>query len=113
MRKGKFVQAKRHIAHHLAESELSPATVAAALGISVRTQHDAFEPAGTTFSRYVQRRRLEECRTAVLANPDRPVIDIAYAWGFGSLSSFYSAFQATFGASPGDLRANTRDEHRR
>jgi AraC-like DNA-binding protein len=113
VRAGRLVQAKRHIACHLADSDLSPLTVAAALGISVRTLHDAFEPAGTTFSRYVQRRRLEECRTAVLASPGRPVIDIAFAWGFGSLSSFYRAFQATFGASPGDLRANLRDEHPR
>ena len=31
--------------------------------------------------------------------------DIAFAWGFGTPSTFYRAFQAAFGLSPGDLRA--------
>ena len=40
-----------------------------------------------------------------MASPTRAVTDIAYAWGFGSLSSFYRAFHAAFGAAPGDCRA--------
>jgi AraC-like DNA-binding protein len=113
VRAGRLQQAKRHIGRHLADPDLSPITVASSLGVSVRTLHEAFEPAGTSFGRYVQRRRLEECRAALLANPGRPVMDIAFCWGFSSLSSFYRAFQAAFGASPGDLRAACRAEHLR
>jgi AraC-like DNA-binding protein len=108
---GRLVEAKRHIDRHLADPDLSPASVAAGLGISVRTLHLLFEPTGASFARYVLRRRLEECRAALLANPSRPVIDIAFAWGFSSLSAFYRAFQAAFGMPPGDLRAVSRDAH--
>jgi AraC-like DNA-binding protein len=36
------------------------------------------------------------------------VTDIAFAWGFGSLPSFYRAFRAEFGLSPSDLRQARR-----
>ena len=39
----------------------------------------------------------------------RSVTDIAFAWGFGSLSSFYSAFQTAYAMSPSELRATSRD----
>jgi AraC-like DNA-binding protein len=109
---GRFAAAVRYIDQHLTNPDLSPAHVAGALGISVRALHLAFEPESTSFTRQVLRRRLEECRTALIANPARPVIDIAFAWGFGSLSGFYRAFQAAFGMSPGDLRtAATLNRH--
>ncbi|MGA3403289.1 MAG: helix-turn-helix domain-containing protein [Acetobacteraceae bacterium] len=104
VRAGRLVEARQHIDRHLADPDLSPARVAAALSVSVRTLHGLFEPTGTSFARYVLRRRLEECRAALLASPTRPVIDIAFAWGFSSLSGFYRAFQAAFGMSPSELR---------
>jgi transcriptional regulator GlxA family with amidase domain len=52
----------------------------------------------------VRRRRLEECRAALIADPTRAVIDVAFAWGFGSMPSFYRAFQGAFGLSPGEAR---------
>jgi len=112
VRTGRLVEAKQYIVRHLADPDLSPASVASSLGISVRTLHALFEPTGTSFARYVLRRRLAECRTALLSNPARAVTDIAFAWGFSSLSGFYRAFQAAFGMSPGDLRAAPRTEHR-
>ena len=111
VRAGRLVEARQYIARHLADPDLSPATVAAALGISVRSLHLLFEPTGMSFTRYVQTRRLEECRTALLGNPGRAVIDIAFAWGFSSLSGFYRAFQAAFGMPPGELRAGSRAGH--
>jgi transcriptional regulator GlxA family with amidase domain len=64
-----------------------------------------FEPSGATFAQYVLRRRLEECRTALL-NPggERSVTDVAFAWGFVSRATFYRAFQQASGAAPGELR---------
>jgi AraC-like DNA-binding protein len=112
MRAGRLTQAKRHIDRHLADPDLSPTSVAAALGIGVRTLHLLFEPTGVSFTRHVLRRRLEECRTALLSCPTRPVTDIAFGWGFSNLSTFYRAFQATFGMRPGDLRAAARDAQR-
>jgi len=112
VREGRLAAARRHIDRHLADPELSPGRAAAALGISVRALHLLFEPTGTSFAREVLRRRLEACRGALLAEPARQVTDIAFAWGFSNLSSFYRAFQAAFGLSPGELRATLRGTHR-
>jgi len=105
LREGKLAEIRRYIDVHLADPDLSPATAAAAMRMSPRTLHALFEPTGVTFGRHVSFRRLEECKAALLGNPLRPVTDIAFAWGFGSLAGFYRAFQAAFGMSPGDMRA--------
>ncbi|MGA3401646.1 MAG: helix-turn-helix domain-containing protein [Acetobacteraceae bacterium] len=103
------VQAKQYVERHLTDPHLSPARVATALGLSLRSLHTVFEPTGTSVARHILRRRLEECRATLLIDRNRSVTDIAFAWGFNSLSGFYRAFQAAFGASPGDLRAAARD----
>jgi len=103
----RLAAARRYIDDHLADPALSPDSAAAALGISVRGLHVLFEPTGESFNRYVLRRRLEACREA-LASPvhaRRSVIDIAYSFGFDSLSTFYRTFRNAFGTAPGDLRA--------
>jgi AraC-like DNA-binding protein len=67
--------------------------VAAAMKISVRQLYLLFEPTGTSFAEHVLGRRLEECRAA-LESPSgrgRSVTDVAYAWGFNSLTTFYQA----------------------
>jgi AraC-like DNA-binding protein len=97
---------KMHIACHLADPELGPASVAAALGVSERKLHLAFEPTGTSFAEFVRRRRLAECKAA-LASPvatDRSVADIAFGWGFQSLATFYRAFQREYGIAPREVR---------
>jgi AraC family transcriptional activator of tynA and feaB len=110
VRAGRLTEARRHIDCHLADPDLSPGSVAAALRISVRALHLLFEQACSRFARYVARRRLEECRAALLGNPARPAADIAFAWGFGSLSGFYRAFHAEFGMAPGDLQTASECE---
>ena len=105
-RAAKLRQVKEHIALHLSEPDLTPASVAAAMKISVRQLHLLFEPTGTSFAQHVLGRRLEECR-ATLESPasrGRSITDIAYAWGFNSLASFYRAFGQRFGISPGTVR---------
>jgi AraC-like DNA-binding protein len=99
-------QLKRLIEQHLTSPSLSPEVAAAGLGVSVRQVHLLFEPTGETFSSFVRRRRLQECR-ATLENPltvGRSVADIALGWGFASLPTFYRSFQAAFGLAPGDVR---------
>lgn len=105
-RVAKLRQVKDYIALHLSEPDLTPASAAAAMKISVRQLHLLFEPTGISFAEHVLDRRLEECR-ALLESPasrDRSVTDIAYAWGFNSLASFYRAFHRRFGVSPGVMR---------
>jgi AraC-like DNA-binding protein len=107
LRAARLEGAKRYIDQHLAEPGLTPASTAAALGISVRHMHLLFEPTGTSFARYVALRRLLQCRAA-LTSPTgtrRSVADIAFGWGFNSLATFYRAFEREFGLPPVAIRA--------
>jgi AraC-like DNA-binding protein len=106
LRRARLGQALAHIARNLADPALTPAGCAQALGMSVRALHLAFEPSGESFSQAVARLRLERCRALLLdrAAAARPISDIAYACGFGSLAGFYRAFSRAFGASPTEFR---------
>jgi AraC-like DNA-binding protein len=105
VRLARLEQAKRYIDLHLADPEMTPQKVAAALNMPVRQLHLLFEPSGTSFSQYVLRRRLEECRAALL-NPvgDRSVTDIALGFGFNSLWTFNRTFRRAFGITPSEAR---------
>ncbi len=109
IRAAKLQQVKDYIALHLSEPDLTPASVAAAMKISVRQLHLLFEPTGSSFAEHVLGRRLEECRAALESRSSiaQSVTDIAYAWGFNSLASFYRAFGQRFGVSPGALRRHS------
>jgi AraC-like DNA-binding protein len=98
---------KQHIKVHLADPALTPASTAAALGISVRQLHLLFEPTGSTFGQYVLRQRLLQCRDGIAGatGTTRKVVDIAFGWGFNSMATFYRAFAAEFGTPPSALRA--------
>ena len=106
LRAARLEAIKRRICTELADPALSPATVAAAFRISPRQLHLLFQPTGQSFAQYVLQRRLEACR-ATLSSPaslGRSVADVAFGWGFNSLSVFYRAFAAEFAASPGSVR---------
>jgi AraC-like DNA-binding protein len=99
-------RAKAHISRRLADPDLGPATAAAALGVSERTLHLAFQPSGVTFADQVMRQRLAELRAALVSPlaAGRSVSDIAYGWGFRSLATFYRAFRREFGMTPSEMR---------
>jgi AraC-like DNA-binding protein len=107
VRAARLEETRRYIEQHLGEPDLTPASTAAALGISVRHLHLLFERTGTSFSQYVARSRLLRCRTTLTspAGARRSVADIAFRWGFNSLATFYRAFEREFGLSPAALRA--------
>jgi AraC-like DNA-binding protein len=107
LRRVRFERVRQHVEQHLAEPDLTPTRVAAALGMSVRQLHLLFEPEATSFARYVQRRRLEEIHARLTApgSPARSITDLAFAWGFNDLSTFYRAFRNFYGAHPGEIRA--------
>jgi AraC-like DNA-binding protein len=111
-RSAQLVAVKRHVDLHLAEPGLTPASAAAALGISARQLHRLFELSDSTFSRYVLRQRLLRCRDTIASatGTDRSVIDIAFGWGFNSMATFYRAFINEFGSSPAMLRAASRHD---
>ena len=98
---------RNHIQQHLADPGLSPASVADASRMSLRTLHALFAATGESFSQYLMCRRLAACYAA-LTGPEawrRPISALAYAWGFNSLATFNRAFFAAYGRSPSDARA--------
>jgi AraC-like DNA-binding protein len=111
VRAAKLQQAKEYVSKHLTDPRLTPAQTATAIKVSVRQLHLLFEPTGMSFAQHVQCRRLEECHAALTSasSRDRSVTDIAYAWGFNNLASFYRAFRRRFGGSPGEVRRGSTD----
>ena len=98
-------RAKAFVEVHLS-AELNPAMVAAALGCSARYVNDLFADEETTLGRYVLERRLGQCRLHLARPSDhRQIGEIAYAWGFASLSHFSRSFKDRFGLSPTEYRA--------
>jgi AraC-like DNA-binding protein len=98
------------IQQNLGDSGLSPATVAAAHHISLRTLHQLFHEEGRTVAGYIRARRLERCRRD-LADPaldSRPVSAIAARWGFASAADFSRAFRAAHGMPPAEYRRSAR-----
>ena len=84
----------------LRDPDLTPATIARALNVSVRTLHRAFAD-GETVMAHVRRRRLEGARRE-LDLPGSPftVADIAARWQFADPSHFRRAHRDTYGQSP-------------
>jgi len=91
---------------HLGDAGLSPAVIAAAHHISVRTLHLLFERQGRTVANVIRHRRLERCRRD-LAEPllaQRPIHAIAARWGFRHPQAFSRAFRTAYGISARDYR---------
>lgn len=98
--------AREVILRHAMNVELTPAFVAAELGISVRRLHRVFAGAGDTVSRHILHCRLEIAR-ARLRSPacdHETILDLALDCGFASLPTFYRTFRATYGVPPAEYR---------
>jgi AraC-like DNA-binding protein len=106
LRAAALERVKRYVERHLAEPDLTPERVASAVGLSLRQLHRVFEPTGTSFARHVLQRRLAAAcaELASPANKGRTVADIAFAWGFDNLVTFYRTFHRAYGAAPGEIR---------
>jgi AraC-like DNA-binding protein len=103
------VQAFIH--QHLGDPDLSPAAIAAAHHVSLRSLHQLFHDEGLTVSGWIRRRRLEGCRRD-LSDPAlaaRPVAAIASRWGFASAADFSRVFRAVHGLPPSEYRRCARD----
>jgi AraC-like DNA-binding protein len=94
------------IEQRLDDDDMSPELVARTHNVSVRYIGKLFEREGISVARWIRLRRLERCRMDLedSANSGRAISNIAYAHGFGNISSFNRAFRARFGFSPRSLR---------
>lgn len=106
-----YMRAVSHIGRHLADTQLSPRSIAAAIGVSQRTLHSLFREAGDSVMSFIIRQRLERAH-AELIDPDRrgqrTITDIAVSWGFKSPSHFTRRFSEQYGTSPTEIRSAGR-----
>jgi AraC-like DNA-binding protein len=95
-----------YIDRHLADAGLAPEGIAAAHHISVRYLHKLFQEEGTTVGRWIQRRRLEECRRDLVlrGREHQTIAAVAGRWGFVSATHFSRVFRAAYGVSPSAWR---------
>ncbi len=94
------------IAEHLTENNLSPATTATRLGISVRLLHQVFGHHERSFGAEVRWQRLELAHRD-LTDPGRGALriaDIAAAAGFVDVTHFHRVFRQRYGRTPTEAR---------
>ena len=105
LRSGLLHAARDILARDLRQPDLSPATIARELGISLRQVHVLFEPTGLSFARTLTAMRLADASRMLATAPERSVTDIAYLCGFDSIATFYRVFRAAYAMTPRDARA--------
>ena len=98
----------RYIEQHLIDA-VTPAAVAQAHGVSVRTVNRVFNATGQTVGEVVRVRRLARARED-LTGSDRAVGSIAHRWGFSDTSHLSRLFKAHYGSTPTAYRAAARDD---
>lgn len=102
-----LTQVRQFIDENLSDPEMSPAKIAAAHFMSVRSLHKLFSDTDTTVSEWIRSRRLERCRQD-LADPllnHLPVGAIGARWGLNDAAHFSRSFRAAFNCSPSAFRA--------
>ncbi|GLY83778.1 helix-turn-helix domain-containing protein [Actinoallomurus iriomotensis] len=89
---------------HLTDPELSPASLARELNVSVRTLHRAFAATGESVAAYIRRRRLEQARLELAASLLRPsVSEVAARWQFADRSHFIRSFKKQYAQTPAEF----------
>lgn len=102
-----LVRLRRLLGERFAETNLDPAALARAAGISTRHLHGTFARAGSSFGRELIRLRLRHGES-LLRDPryaSHQVSEIAYLAGFADPSHFARRFRACYGSSPVVYRA--------
>jgi AraC-like DNA-binding protein len=107
-RRAIVLRIRDYVNHNLGDPTLSPESIAAAHHISTRQLYKLFEGEGATISRWIQRRRLEECRRELArrSSSTQTVFAVARRWGFTDAAYFSRAFRAAYGITPRDWRSS-------
>ena len=92
-----------YVEDNLADPALTPAAVAAAHFVSIRTLYNAMEPMDVRLAAHIRTRRLTRCYADLVTTEDQ-VGDIAARWGFVSMSHFSRAFAKQYGFAPSRSR---------
>jgi AraC-like DNA-binding protein len=96
-----------YLRQHLAEPDLTPARIAHAHHISVRTLYAILAEHGISLEQWLITQRLSRAR-ADLASPfgrQQPIAVVARSWGFTNATHFGRRFKATYGITPGEWQS--------
>jgi AraC family transcriptional activator of tynA and feaB len=102
-----------YIDANLGNPSLSPATIAKANAVSLRTLHRLFESTDDSVSAFVRERRLSRCHADLLRGTHESVTAIAYRWGFRNMSFFGRLFRERYGLPARELQMAARAHARR
>ena len=98
-----------HIEAHLSDPALSPVTVAAAMGISLRHAHGVFNVEGRTLARHIRDRRIAGVAAALRDAVGRETLGhLARRHGFVTTDVMTRAFKTVHGLTPSEYRDATR-----
>jgi AraC-like DNA-binding protein len=100
-----FVSVQRIVSERLEDPELSPAAIAAELGVPLRTLQAAASRSGSTLTQYITGQRLHRAARLLLALPHVSITDVAFRCGFSDSSYFSRRFHEFFETSPRQFRA--------
>jgi AraC-like DNA-binding protein len=95
------------VARRFSDPDFELNNIVVALGLSRRYVQQLLEETGKSFTEHLLERRLEHA-FAMLTDPrflHLPIIDIAFAAGFGDVSHFNRMFRRRFGDTPSGVRA--------
>jgi AraC-like DNA-binding protein len=98
-----------YIRHHVTAPGLTPARIAAAHNMSVRTLYKLYESQQRSLEQEIIEQRLAGARTDLATNSGRyrSIAATAQAWGFTNPSHFTNRFRQAYGTTPRQWRANT------
>lgn len=100
-------RAQAFIDDHLRDPGLTPARVAAALNVSLRTLYRSFDVDGQTIAAYIRRHRLLRTRRDLAAmKTTGNIYVVAQRWGFADKSHFAKLFLREFGCLPSEYVRN-------
>lgn len=96
------------IEQRLGDRDLTQNEIAKIHHISVRQLQRIFQEQGTTFTHWLQSRRLDNCRLELESGSrdDSTLHEIAFDWGIPDASYFSRIFRRRFGKSPSEYRHN-------
>ncbi|MBB6376548.1 AraC-like DNA-binding protein [Pseudonocardia eucalypti] len=109
-RRAVVAAAKAFVGERLADPDLTPETVAAAQGVSLRYLQLAFAEAGSSPGAYIRIERLRRSRR-LLADPrcaGLSVAQVAHRVGYRDVNAFIRAFKRECSDTPGGWRAARR-----
>lgn len=94
------------------EKKLDVHTLAGLTSLSTYHFHRIFTiQMGETLAKYILRRRLELAAIQLLNDPQKPVMNIAFDYGFNSANVFCRNFKKHFGMSAEEYRSKKQQEH--